>query len=73
MLLPSEEGGGVSFVGDEISGLLKVFLGSFGWIVEEDKKTKSWGLLLMVFCGEGEKNCWFFSRICLQVKGIRRN
>ena len=31
-------GGGVGFVGgDEISGLLEVFLGSFGWIVEEDK------------------------------------
>ena len=34
-------GGGVGFVrGGEISGLLKVFLGSFRWIVEEDKKNK---------------------------------
>ena len=30
-------GGGVGFVrGDEIIGLLEVFLGTFGWIVEED-------------------------------------
>ena len=28
-----KEGGGVGFVeGDEISGLLEVFLGSFGWL-----------------------------------------
>ena len=34
-------GGGVGFVGgDEISGLLEIFLGSFRWIIEEDKKNK---------------------------------
>jgi len=34
-------GGGAGFVGgDEISGLLEVFLGSFGWIVKENKKNK---------------------------------
>ena len=55
-------GGGVGFVGgDEISEVLEVLLGSFGWIVEEDKKKiKSWCLLLMAFCGEGENNYWFF-------------
>ena len=41
-------GSDIGFVGgDEISGLLEVFLGSFGWIVEEDKKNKE-----MAFCEE---------------------
>ena len=54
-------GGGVGFVGgDEISGLLEVFLDFFRWIVEEDKKNKELVFAVDGFCGEGENNCWFF-------------
>ena len=49
-------GGGVGFVGeDEISGLLKVFLGSFGWIVEEDKKNKELAFAVDDFLWRGRK------------------
>jgi len=51
-----EGGGGVGFVrGDEISGLLKVFMGSFGWIVEEDKKNKELAFAIDGFLWRGRK------------------
>ena len=49
-------GGDVGFVrGDEISGLLEVFLGSFGWIVEEDKKNKELVFAIDDFLWRGRK------------------
>ena len=49
-------GGGVGFVGgDEISGLLEVFLDSFGWIVEEDKKNKELVFAIDGFLWKGRK------------------
>ena len=48
-------GGGVDFIGDEISGLLEVFLGYFGWIVEEDKKNKKLALAVDGFLWRGRK------------------
>jgi len=49
-------GGGVGFVGgDEISGLLEVFLGSFGCIVEEDKKNKELEFAVDGFLLRGRK------------------
>ena len=49
-------GGGVGFVGeDEISGLLEVFLGSFGQIVEEDKKNKELAFAVDGFLWRGRK------------------
>ena len=54
--VPSVGGGGVGFVGgDEISGLLEVFLGSFGWIVEEDKKNKELAFAVDGFLWRGRK------------------
>jgi len=49
-------GGGVGFVGgDEISWLLEVFLGSIGWIVEEDKKNKELVFAVNDFLWRGRK------------------
>ena len=48
-------GGGIGFVGDEISGLLEVFLGFFGWIVEEDKKNKELAFAVDGFLWGGKK------------------
>ena len=51
-----EGGGGVGFVGgDEISGLLEVFLVSFGRIVEEDKKNKELAFAVDGFLWRGSK------------------
>jgi len=48
-------GGNVGFVGgDEISGLLEVFLSSFGWIVEEDKN-KEFAFAVDDFLWRGRK------------------
>ena len=48
-------GGGVGFVGgDEISELLEVFLGFFGWIVEE-KKNKDLAFAVDGFLWRGRK------------------
>ena len=48
-------GGGVGFVGrGEISGLLEVFLSSFGWIVEEDKN-KEFAFAVDDFLWRGRK------------------
>ena len=56
MLRPSGGGGGVGFVGgDEISRLLEVFFGSFGWIVEEDKKNKELAFAVDGFLWKGRK------------------
>ena len=53
-------GSGIGFIGgdeirgDEISGLLEVFLGSFGWIVE-DKKNKGLAFAVDGFLWRGSK------------------
>ena len=51
-------GSSIGFVGgDEISGLLEVFLGSFGWIVKEDKKNKGLAFAVDGFLWRGENIC----------------
>ena len=54
-------GGGVGFVGgDEISGLLEVFLDSFGWIVEKDKNNKELAFVVDGFLWRRRKKLLIF-------------